>query len=83
MATTEESLDRDEVRVWVIYQDPSDYPGKFVVRRQVAGRGGVTADREPVAVVESIEAARAVLPSGLYRMHRHSEDDPVIVETWI
>lgn len=83
--------------VWVIYRNPRDYPGKYVVRAE-----DVVADqREPVsrpqcAVCASLAEARAAVPqyqthqhdgvtyaSELVRMDRHPSDDPTIVETWI
>jgi hypothetical protein len=69
--------------VWVVYEKPSDYPDDFVVRRQSATAGKVVADRDPWAVVGSLEAARGLLPPGLVRLDRHPSDDPNIVETWI
>lgn len=73
----------DSLAMWVIYENPSDYRGKFVVRIHRPGRdGSVVAEREPRAVVDTLAQARAVVPPLLYRMDRHPDDDPVIVEVW-
>ena len=72
-----------ETVVWVVYNNPSDYPQKFVVRRQYAGAKGVRADALPVAVAESLQEARRVLPPGLVCITRSDDDDKVIEETWI
>lgn len=75
------------VTFFVVYDNPSDYRGKFVVRRHFVMR---TVDRTfvrvaiiPHAVVDTLEAARAAIPAGLTRLLRVPGDDPVIVETWL
>ena len=70
---------------WVIYRNPSDHPGKYVVRRWTIGRGEVTPDPEPAAVVDTLERARAEVPVelGLVRLPRTQWDDPVIAEVWL
>jgi hypothetical protein len=74
----------DGLEMWTVYQSPSDYPGKFVVRRRVVRAGGMTdVDPEPSAVVDTLAAARFPLQArGLVCMPREDGDDPVIVETW-
>ena len=70
--------------VWVIYEDPSDFPGKFVVRRRmVLADGAEKVARDPDAVVDDLESARAAVPDGLMVFPRDPTDDPVIVETWM
>lgn len=71
--------------VWVIYFNPRDYPGKYVLR----GQDVLPGQSEPVMqsgclVRDTLDEARApVRERGLYRMHRHPLDEPTIVETWI
>ena len=70
--------------IWVIYKDPRDYPGKFVVRCQdVSFEGNITAHAD-CTVHESLSAAR-VGPAerGLVRIGRHPKDEPQIVECWV
>lgn len=71
--------------VWVIYVDPADFPGKFVLRGQDVYAGDpAVRPHEQAYVNESIEVLRAELRSkGLYCLTRHPEDDAHIVETWI
>jgi hypothetical protein len=71
------------VVVWVIYRNPTDYPGRYVLRKQLARLGEVWAEREPRAVGDTIEEIRGVLPDFLARMDRHPDDEPQIVETWV
>ena len=67
-----------------IYSNPSDFPGKWVVRRwAITELFHPVADVTPLAVCESLADARAALPPGLVRISRHQEDDPAILETWL
>lgn len=69
--------------VWVIYENPSDFPGKFVVRPQwVMSDSSIAIAPQPTSVVDSLEIARWHVPPELYRQPRDPEDDPAIVETW-
>jgi hypothetical protein len=67
---------------YAIYWNPSDHPGKFVVRRFESTAGKVRASN--VATIhETIDGARLSLPLGLACLQRSPNDDPVIVETWL
>ncbi len=78
----------NELPLYAIYENPSDYPGSFVVRRWVmrfpltAGRAAHP-DRQPHALCGSLAEARAALPAGLVNIGRRPQDDAVIVEVWI
>ena len=69
--------------MWVIYESPEDYHGKFVLRRWDAVGHETIASPIPIAVVGSLDDARAELPLGLENIGRGEGDDPVIVEVWI
>ncbi|MHB9044371.1 MAG: hypothetical protein ACYC35_00375 [Pirellulales bacterium] len=69
--------------LYVVYHNPLDFPGKYVIRRQTAGRGVITIAAEPLAIGLGINQVRAALPAGLVRLERAPEDDPCIVEVWI
>lgn len=82
MARNNQKIDSGMPPVFCIYENPADYPGKFVVRRWV----GMDPDREPVTVAETLDAAREALKElnpYLVRLDRCPDDDPVILETWI
>jgi hypothetical protein len=66
------------LEMFVVYDHPRDYPGHFVVRRWTGGKP--TSD---FAIADSLEKARAVVPTGLYRLPHQPGEDDVIVETWI
>ena len=72
------------VTYWVIYNNPSDFPGNFVVRRhfRVVGFKTMYAEEEPVIVTDSIDQARSAIPDTCSNKGRHDEDDPHIVEVW-
>lgn len=73
---------RDALVMWTVYSNPSDYPGRWVVRRARVYAGAVVPEATPVAVTDTLEAARAAIPPGLFRQPRYPEDDPVIAEVW-
>lgn len=70
---------------YVVYFNPSDYPGKFVVRRQTAhgATGEVIADPQALYIGDDYEDAIRALPDGLTNIGRYAQDDPVIYEVWI
>ena len=72
----------DKLTIWVIYKNPRDHPGKWVLRGQDVGSGTVTA-RPDCMVADTYEEVHAALPPGLHRLHRFPDDDPVIYETWL
>jgi len=68
----------EAIELLVIYRDPHDYPGKFVVRRW----WNQIPEREPTLVCDSIEQARTVIPIHAVYLGRYDEDDPAIYEVW-
>jgi hypothetical protein len=64
--------------VWIVYDSPSDFPGRFVARRFELNRP--TTD---VLTADTLEALRAQLPAGLIRLERTQHDQPHIVEVWV
>ena len=73
----------DWLNCYVLYRDPSDYPERWVLRRQRIGSGVVRIDDEPLYVGSSAVEARKLLPAGLSRVQRPGEDpDPKIWEVW-
>ena len=69
-----------------IYQNPADYPGRFVARAwRTVGRR-VFHYARPLAVVATLDEARAAVEMrhpGLFNGGREECDDPVILETWL
>lgn len=71
--------------MWTVYKNPSDYPGKFVVRRaaSIATPPFALHDRKPLIVCDSLEQARAAIPEGAHNLSRMPGDDPNIYEVWV
>nr|DAI56795.1 MAG TPA: hypothetical protein [Caudoviricetes sp.] len=61
-----------------VYENPADYPGKYVARLWDLQR-----PTGFVVVADSLEQIREAIPEGMVPFNRSGEDDPVIVETWI
>lgn len=71
-------------RLWVIYDSPLDYPGRFVVRCHVIPHGsGKSVPCRGAFICKSLDEARAYLPTDLLRLERFADDEPQIVEVWI
>jgi hypothetical protein len=71
--------------LFIVYKSPSDYPGKFVLRRWHVGSGKLDAisDRDPIAVADSLKEVRDKVPSWCVNIGRYDFDDPVILEVWV
>jgi hypothetical protein len=68
--------------VYVVYWNPKDFPGKFVVRRW--GYTKFTPEpKEVIAVGLDLDEVREKIPAGLYRQSREKGDDSAIVEVWL
>jgi hypothetical protein len=76
MTTDEEEV---EPPLFVIFKNPSDFPGKFVVRRW---QGGVP-EQEPLAVTSDLATARKVIPADCICVGRELDDDPCVLESWV
>lgn len=77
--------EEEALPIVTIYESPADHPGKFVARRFFASARGVEADKEPLAVVATLEEARNAIPNreALVCMARNPGDEPQIVESWL
>lgn len=65
---------------FVIYNNPKDHPGSYVVRRW-ALTNPPTPDRD-CWLFPSLEDARRIIPASAVLFPRHPDDDPCIVEVW-
>ena len=73
-----------EEKQYAIYNSPLDYPGKFVVRGHTLTHPRPTPDPEPTAVVDTLEEARAAIPSIAERTYfpRFADDVSSLLEVW-
>jgi hypothetical protein len=72
------------MRIWTIFRDPLDIPGKFVLRgfSVVPGVAEPEPDEKAYAS-ESLEALRNMLPADLVRLPPDATDHETVVESWI
>ena len=68
----------DEYEIWVVTENPADYPGKFVARRTV-----LSIPTREVLVADSIDELRAKAPRQITVLARQTHDPAVVVETWL
>lgn len=69
---------------YVIFNNPIDYPDKFVVRRFLAGGGNVGAEFAAVGVVDTLEEARKLVPKEFsFKIPRLPQDEEQIEEVWM
>jgi len=70
--------------MWVVCQNPADYPGKFTARCHYVCGGGLTLVDKGVWVCERlITIRREMIRAGRTRLPRQQDDDPVILEVWL
>ena len=70
------------LRLYVIYERPLDYPNDYVLRAQLAKNGEIEVEREPTCV-GSLAECRAAVPAGLTNLGRDPRDQPQILEVWV
>jgi hypothetical protein len=70
--------------MWTVYDNPKDYPGKFVARRFDVDASGPKPSAS-IIVAEDLETLQDILQfeMGLVKLMRSPEDEPQIVETWL
>lgn len=73
----------DPLRLWVLYDHPSDDRDAYVARLWEM-QGGALAATHSTFRDHDLERLRALMRArGLFRLPRHPSDDPVIIETWL
>lgn len=74
----------DALRMFTVYDNPLDYPGKFVVRQWDVGLGHIHPCPDPFLVAGTLAECRELLTSmGLVALARSVDDEPPVVETWL
>lgn len=72
-----------ELAIYTIFNNPTDYPGKMVVRKFTAIAGKVIPSAEPLCICDTLQECRAQIPQGLILTARSPEDDHAIIESWL
>lgn len=75
--------DQSVLNMYVVYENPRDFPGEYIVRRHIVTMNG-DLPTEQGWRTQSLESARLPLQkAGLMMFTRHENDDPVIKEVWL
>jgi hypothetical protein len=78
---------REWLSLYVVYQNPKDYPDDWVVRRFLVCSGSTPGaqlmDAKPWALCGCLAQARETIPEWCVRLDRHPADDPAIAEVWL
>lgn len=75
---------RDPLRIWTIYDHPSDFPDYFILRPHDVLPGGIVVENGEGYACPDIEVLREHMRGmGLTCIPRRPEDDPIIVESWL
>lgn len=70
--------------MWIVFFNPGDYPGKYVVRANDIFQGNPEPEpRAECAVFDTLGEARAAMPEWGYCIPRAPDDPPQVVETWL
>lgn len=70
--------DQTKLPLYIIYKNPGDFPGKFIVRFWIMDK-----PTDFVTVSETLEAARGTIPTGSFNIGKHQSDAPQIIEVWV
>ena len=72
----------DKWIIWTIYERPSDFPDKFVLRSWEV-EADSPAPMTASVMADTIDEIRNLLPRGLVCLAGCTHHDPRIVETWL
>jgi len=79
-----ETIDQKEILdMWVIYDRPSDYPDKYVVRKWAIMSKAAPLASVGQSVHDTLDQAREAIPQGLFKLDRFIDDDLAIKEVWV
>ena len=78
MNTSASGGDDDDTSMWIVYEEPPSFPNLYVARLY---RSYV--DTGEYVTGATLNEVRSRLPTGLMRMERSSQDDPLVRESWI
>lgn len=77
-------MDHFVLLIYIVYENPPEYPGKFVAKRDIIKLGKVVRDPDWIMIEKEYEVIRKeMLRLGLVWMQRHMGAAPAIKETWI
>jgi hypothetical protein len=71
------------VTVWAIYREPRDFPGRWVLRGHEVFPGHELRAHSFCFLADTLDEARAKVPTGAKRFRRAPGDHPAIHECWM
>lgn len=76
---------QDGVDLWVIQNNPPDYPNKYVVRHWLITDEDRWVDDQPLGVADTLAAARQIIqPRQRVNIGRYEDpNDPSVCEAWM
>ena len=66
-----------------VYENPNDYPGKFVARIYNVGTDKQVETLPFVVVKDTYAELRKAIPAGFVKIAPNKNDDPNILEIWL
>ena len=69
-------------KIWVVYQNPTDFPGCLFVMREHHLVDGKVVPGLKTWKGENLTDVRRYIPKGKMKMERAAGDEPQIVEWW-
>ena len=74
----------DDLFLWTLYFNPSDFPGLFVARKFSVKLNAPTEDFFTGLTAETVyQQVQNASPYVLDFIYRNPQDDPVIIGTWM
>jgi hypothetical protein len=73
----------EPITMWVIYYNPLDYPGQYVMREWYILPNRTLSPALACEVCKTLDQARRFVPWGKFNVGRYEFDDPAIYEVWI
>lgn len=67
------------MKIYCIYNNPSDHPNKYVVRIWDGNKPRPV----PEKICDDLGQAREAIPDGCYLVKNFVDDDPCIEECWL
>jgi hypothetical protein len=74
---------RHALPIFTISKHPTDFPQHYTVHARIICAGGETLLAAYCGLYDSLDEARADIPSRLYCIPRHDDDETQIVEVWL
>jgi hypothetical protein len=75
-------MERDPLKMYVVYDHPKDFPDRYVVREWLVTDNATPGD--VLFMSSKVDEIRATLKKlDLYPIPKNPADDPKILETWI